>query len=58
MAGATGQYKQVPYTMTARVPVVENEKHDARSVENATSQQPAKTGGRQSAEYGTEGKQT
>jgi hypothetical protein len=44
---ATGQYKQVPYAMEVIFFYIEDVKNDANAIEQATSQQPEKTGHRQ-----------
>ena len=55
---AAGEYEQMPDPMAPGVPVIENEEHDARGVENSTCQQPAKARRRQGGDYRVQSEHT
>ena len=57
VADAASQYKQMPDAVGPRIPVVEDEEHHARGIEDAAGQQPAKARGRQGGDDRVQGEQ-
>jgi len=58
VANAARKYKQMPNAVAPGIPVVKNIKHNTRSIENSTRQQPAKTLRRQCGKYRIQGVHT